>query len=151
MVSSISLLSHEPQADDEHGQDSEVVGDVGRRPRPDADGDREEPTVFNYFPTKEDLCYSGMEAFEARLVDAVRDRPSGESVRSAFRRFVLDGSKRLTADDVADVQRALVEHVRAHGLGGLRGPKLATGVRSQARRAFTRLESGLGGYGIKAR
>src|SRR5512139_1460209 len=29
-----------------------------------------EGTVFNYFPTKEDLFWSGMDVFEARLVEA---------------------------------------------------------------------------------
>ena len=62
-----------------------------------------EGTVFNYFPTKEDLFYSGMEIFEAALVEAVRDRARGESVLSAFRRFVLERSGRLAADDVAEI------------------------------------------------
>jgi AcrR family transcriptional regulator len=62
-----------------------------------------EGTVFNYFPTKEDLFYGQMEVFEASLVDAVRNRRLGESVPTAFRRFVLEGSRRLTADEVADV------------------------------------------------
>src|SRR6266540_4360553 len=46
-------------------------------------------TVFNYFPTKEDLVYGRMEAFEEELLSAVRDRPPGESVLEAFGRFVL--------------------------------------------------------------
>jgi AcrR family transcriptional regulator len=48
-----------------------------------------EATVFNYFPTKEDLVYQGMEAFEAELLGSVRDRPAGESIAVAFGRFVL--------------------------------------------------------------
>lgn len=48
-----------------------------------------ETTVFNYFRTKEDLFYSGLEGFGAELVDAVRDRAAGESALVAFRRFVL--------------------------------------------------------------
>jgi AcrR family transcriptional regulator len=48
-----------------------------------------EKTVFNYFPTKEDLFYSGMEAFEETLLGAIRDRAPGESVLGAFRAFVL--------------------------------------------------------------
>ena len=48
-----------------------------------------EATVFNYFPTKEDLVYQGMEAFESELLAAVRDRPAGEPVVTAFGRFVL--------------------------------------------------------------
>ena len=62
-----------------------------------------EKTVFNYFPTKEDLFFGGMVAFEAELVDAVRTRPAGESVPAAFRRFVLERSARLAAEEVADV------------------------------------------------
>jgi AcrR family transcriptional regulator len=65
--------------------------------------DVSEGTVFNYFPTKEDLFYRQMESFESRLVDAVRERPVGESVLAAFRRFVLEGSTRLAAEETADV------------------------------------------------
>lgn len=47
-------------------------------------------TVFNYFPTKEDLVYWRMGAFEADLLRTVRERPAGESALAAFRRFLLD-------------------------------------------------------------
>jgi AcrR family transcriptional regulator len=47
-----------------------------------------EQTVFNYFPAKEDLFYSGLEAFEEALLDAVRSRAPGESALAAFGRFV---------------------------------------------------------------
>ena len=50
-------------------------------------------TVFNYFPTKEDLLYSRFEAFEEDLLAAVRTRPVGESVLDAFGRFILDRSR----------------------------------------------------------
>jgi len=46
-------------------------------------------TVFNYFPAKEDLIYDGMAAFNAQLLAAVRDRPPGQSVVTAFRDYVL--------------------------------------------------------------
>ena len=62
-----------------------------------------EGTVFNYFPAKEDLFYGDMEAFETVFLDAVRRRPSGESVLVAFRRFVLESTSRLAAEEVADV------------------------------------------------
>ena len=62
-----------------------------------------EVTVFNYFPTKEDLFYAGMQFFEEKLLDAVRDRVPGESVLEAFRRPVLEGLKRLAADEPAEV------------------------------------------------
>jgi AcrR family transcriptional regulator len=62
-----------------------------------------EVTVFNYFPTKEDLFYGGMQFFEERLLDAVRERVPGESVLEAFRRPVLEGLKRLASDEPAEV------------------------------------------------
>jgi AcrR family transcriptional regulator len=46
-------------------------------------------TVFNYFATKEDLFFFRLEAFGARVVDAVASRPEGESALEAFRRFIL--------------------------------------------------------------
>src|SRR5919108_6568144 len=46
-------------------------------------------TVFNYFPTKEDLFYSRLEAFGEHLVDAVAGRPAGEPVLAAFRRALM--------------------------------------------------------------
>jgi AcrR family transcriptional regulator len=58
-----------------------------------------EATVFNYFPTKEDLVYRGMEAFEAELLAAVRDRPTGEPITAAFGRFVLQPRGFLAAPD----------------------------------------------------
>ena len=46
-------------------------------------------TVFNYFPTKEDLLFSRLEAYGLRLVDAVAARPAGEPALAAFRRNLL--------------------------------------------------------------
>ena len=46
-------------------------------------------TVFNYFPTKEDLVYDGLERFEEELLSAIRDRSAGESALAAFANFVL--------------------------------------------------------------
>ncbi len=60
-----------------------------------------EATVFNYFPTKEDLVYQGMEAFEAELLAAVRDRPAGETIVTAFGRFVLQPRGLLATEDEA--------------------------------------------------
>jgi AcrR family transcriptional regulator len=51
--------------------------------------DVSEKTVFNYFPTKEDLVYWQLEAFEAEILGAVSSRAPGESALDAFRRFVL--------------------------------------------------------------
>ena len=183
----------------ERGFDAVTVADVAKA------ADVSEGTVFNYFPTKEDLFSSGMEAFQALLVDAVRERSAGETVLGAFRRFVLENSRRLAQEEMADltataarivttspalqarereivtrytdalaaliaeetggppddveawsvanalmgVQRALVAGVRARVLAGLRGPKLAADMRTQAKRAFSRLEAGLADYAAK--
>jgi AcrR family transcriptional regulator len=67
----------------ERGFDAVTVAEIART------ADVAEKTVFNYFPTKEDLFYSGMEAFEETLLAAIRDRPAGETVLAAFRDFVL--------------------------------------------------------------
>jgi AcrR family transcriptional regulator len=74
----------------ERGFEGVTVAEIAR------EADVSEGTVFNYFPTKEDLFYSGMESFEAALLDAVRARPAGESVLAAFRRFVLEQSSGLS-------------------------------------------------------
>jgi AcrR family transcriptional regulator len=49
-----------------------------------------EATVFNYFPTKEDLFYSRLEAFEEDLLAAIRERTPGDTVLGAFRTFLLE-------------------------------------------------------------
>lgn len=67
----------------ERGFEATTVAQVAR------EADVAEQTVFNHFPTKEDLFYSGLEEFEAELLAAVRDRERGESALSAFARFVL--------------------------------------------------------------
>ena len=61
--------------------------------------DVSEATVFNYFPTKEDLVYSGLERFENALLAAVRERPAGETVIDAFGRFVLEPRGFFAAPD----------------------------------------------------
>ncbi|HEY0829928.1 MAG TPA: helix-turn-helix domain-containing protein [Candidatus Dormibacteraeota bacterium] len=58
-----------------------------------------EVTVFNYFPTKEDLFYGGMQFFEEDLLDAVLSRPRGESAIKAFRRRLLDGTEALASKE----------------------------------------------------
>jgi AcrR family transcriptional regulator len=59
-------------------------------------------TVFNYFPTKEDLFYSRADSFGGDLVDAVRNRPDGTTILDAFRRFVLTPRGVLAATDASD-------------------------------------------------
>ena len=183
----------------ERGFDAVAVAEIARA------ADVSEVTVFNYFPTKEDLFYGGMQFFEEELIDAVRGRPRGKSALDAFRRRLLDGADGLATkvrvdairkgaqtisaspslvarerdivdrytrqlaavlaeetgaspDDVEPlgvagtlmvVHRTLVDHVRTQVLAGRRGSQLVEDFRSQARRAFRRLEHGLGDYAVK--
>ena len=182
----------------EQGFDAVTVAEIARA------ADVSEVTVFNYFPTKEDLFYGGMQFFEEQLIDAVRGRRQGESALGAFRRRVLEGTDALATrervdairtaaraistspsllgrerdivdrytrelagvlaeetgaapDDVEPlaaagammvVHRMLVEYVRRRVLAG-RPRNLAEDFKSQAVRAFRRLERGLGDYTVK--
>src|SRR3954471_3388136 len=85
----------------ERGFDAVTVAEVARA------ADVAEKTVFNYFATKEDLFYSGMEAFEDRLLGAVRDREPGETVLAAFRRFLLQPQGVFALEDGAEADAQL--------------------------------------------
>ena len=61
-------------------------------------------TVFNYFPTKEDLFFFRLEAFGAELVDAVATRPVGEPALAAVRRHLLDTGGLLAGVEAGDPQ-----------------------------------------------
>jgi AcrR family transcriptional regulator len=67
----------------ERGFENVRVAEIARA------ADVSEKTVFNYFPTKEDLVFWRLEAFGAEILDALRERGPGESALAAFRRFVL--------------------------------------------------------------
>ena len=58
-------------------------------------------TVFNYFPTKEDLVFWRLAAFEEEILGAIRERAAGESALAAFRRFVLTPRGLIDDDDPA--------------------------------------------------
>src|SRR2546428_13627882 len=78
------------------GFDQVSVAEIARA------ADVSEVTVFNYFPTKEDLFYGGMQFFEEELIESVRSRPKGGSVIRAFRRRLLEGARRLGARQTAE-------------------------------------------------
>jgi AcrR family transcriptional regulator len=61
-------------------------------------------TVFNYFPTKEDLFYDRLEAFGARLVEAIGARAVGEPVLAAFRRHLLASGGLLAQVEAGDLR-----------------------------------------------
>ena len=79
----------------ERGFDAVTVADVAR------EADVATKTVFNYFPTKEDLFYSRLEAFEEAMLAAVREREPGETALAAFRKFLLQqrGVLAIKGDD----------------------------------------------------
>ena len=68
-----------------------------------------EKTVFNYFPTKEDLFYDEVPEREAALVEAVRSRAPGESVASAIARLQAANCERLSSPRFAVFARVIEE------------------------------------------
>jgi AcrR family transcriptional regulator len=78
--------------------DDVTVADIARA------ADVSEGTVFNYFPTKESLVFSGMESLEARLLDAIRNRRPGESVLAAFAKFFSGPFPALSVDSSQGVR-----------------------------------------------
>jgi AcrR family transcriptional regulator len=66
----------------ERGFESVTVAEIAR------EADVSTQTVFNYFPTKEDLVYWRLASFEEELLSTIRDRAPGETVLAAFGRFV---------------------------------------------------------------
>jgi AcrR family transcriptional regulator len=97
----------------ERGFDHVTVAEIART------ADVSEATVFNYFPTKEDLFYSRLEAFEEELLAAVREREPGESALDAFGRFLLQprgafalaesGDAREATDRLKTISRLITE------------------------------------------
>ena len=63
----------------ERGFDAVTVAEVA------AAADVSEKTVFNHFPTKEDLAFAGREEGIAQFVSAIVERPPGSSVLDVFR------------------------------------------------------------------
>ena len=79
----------------ERGFEQVSVAEIAR------EADVSEQTVFNYFPSKEDLVYSGLETFEDQLLGAIRERPPGQTVIAAFGKFILEPRGLLAANDDA--------------------------------------------------
>jgi AcrR family transcriptional regulator len=68
-----------------------------------------EKTVFNYFPTKEDLFFDEVPKREALLVAAIRDREPGESILAALRSLQVRESARLCSPGFATFARIIEE------------------------------------------
>jgi AcrR family transcriptional regulator len=93
----------------ERGFDAVTIADVAQRAEVDV------KTIYNYFSSKADLFYRRLEEFQDTLVAAVRDRAPGESVLSAFARFLLATHARgLLGDEQATARlRAITEMIVA--------------------------------------
>ena len=102
-----------------------------------------EATVFNYFPTKEDLFFFRLEAFGADLVDAVAGRAAGEPAVAAFRRQLLGAGGLLAQVETGDDQA--LERLRTVNRVIAASPAL----QARERQAFALLEHGLGDYAAK--
>jgi len=91
----------------ERGFDGVTVAEIARA------AEVAEQTVFNYFPTKEDLVYGRMESFEEALIQAIRERPADESILAAFGRFILEAQGLLAdkeaSQEVKSVARMIAE------------------------------------------
>lgn len=87
----------------ERGFDDVTVADVAEA------ADVSEATVFNYFPTKEDLAFHRMDDFEDEMLDAIRNRDPGTSFVDAFGSFVLEPRGFLKAGDTGVDPRAVTK------------------------------------------
>jgi AcrR family transcriptional regulator len=79
----------------ERGFEQVSIAEIARQ------ADVSEQTVFNYFPSKEDLVYSGLETFEEQLLARIRERPRGQTLIAAFGEFILEPRGFLAAKDEA--------------------------------------------------
>jgi AcrR family transcriptional regulator len=87
----------------QHGFDRVTVSEVA------AAAGVSEKTVFNYFPTKEDLFFDEVPKREAALVATIRDREPGESILSALRRLQVRECPRLCSPNFVVFARIIEE------------------------------------------
>jgi AcrR family transcriptional regulator len=77
----------------ERGFDNVTVAEVA------AQAETSVQTVFNYFPTKEDLLLNGRRINEGMFLAAIADRPKGLSVIEAARRRVMAAADEFSRFD----------------------------------------------------
>ena len=66
-----------------------------------------EKTVFNYFPTKEDLFFDEVPRREAALRDAIRNRAPGETILGSLKRLQEEQCPRLCSPGFATFARII--------------------------------------------
>ena len=68
-----------------------------------------EKTVFNYFPTKEDLFFDEIPHREAALLEAITSRAAGDSILAALRRLQVGECPRMCSPGFAVFARIIEE------------------------------------------
>ena len=117
-----------------------------------------EKTVFNHFPTKEDLFFDEIPERARTLSEAIRSRPDGESILDTLRRLqvgectrlsspgfvafarTLEGSQALRAKELevmATFAQALTDALEAEGIDA-RDARIAAGLLISVHRQFFR-------------
>jgi AcrR family transcriptional regulator len=91
----------------ERGFEAVTIAEIAHAAEVDA------KTIYNYFPSKPDLVFQRLEAFEQALLDAVRERAAGESILAAFARFVLDSQGVLAEEQASEQLRAINRMISA--------------------------------------
>ena len=89
----------------ERGFDAVTVAEIARA------ADVAQKTVFNYFPTKEDLFYSRLEAFEEELLAAIRERAAGRDASSPRSEASCSNSAACSATNGHDGDREATEQL----------------------------------------
>src|SRR5438046_6785295 len=74
-----------------------------------AAADVSDKTVYNYFPSKEDLFFDEVPARQAALVAAIRNRRPGESISGALHRLQAGECRRLCSPGFATFARIIEE------------------------------------------
>jgi AcrR family transcriptional regulator len=83
----------------EHGYEKTTIAEI-------AEAAEVSPrTIFAYFPSKEDILFCDFPEMEARLAQALRERPEGATALDALREFIV-GS--LVPDHAAMVRKSIV-------------------------------------------
>ena len=83
----------------DRGFDGVTVAEIARQ------AEVSEATVFNYFPTKEDLVFANLASFEGEVLEAIHRRPAGQSVVAAFGAVVVEPRGILASGDAGAGER----------------------------------------------